>query len=114
LILLLFLNSTAYVFERLDLRNLDVPVIYLLKESPAVGTDVQVAARPAVLVQLDLSGAAYMHEVLALAGRENQFEWGPIRLAHDYRIVINWTHPLPRTATSDRCHFTHRFAVSEP
>jgi hypothetical protein len=87
-----FLNSTAYVFERLCLRNLDVTVIYVPKKPPAVRTDVQVAARPTVLVQLDLSGAAYVHELLALAGRERRFERGPIRLAHGYRIAIDRTH----------------------
>ena len=61
-------------------------------EPLAVRTDVEIAAREPVLVQLDLPGAAHVHEVLQLAGRKDQLKRSPVRLADGNRNLLGVCH----------------------
>jgi hypothetical protein len=55
----------SHSFGDLDIRSVGIAV-----EPLAVRTDVEIAAREPVLVQLDLSSAAHVHEIFKLASRK--------------------------------------------
>ncbi len=98
--------SAAHVFECRCSRDLDVLPVEVSIELVRIPLDVEISARELVLVQLDLSSAAHIHEVLQLAGRDGQLKRSPIGLAVEFlpesvlarteRLIAWWTPPQKR------------------
>jgi hypothetical protein len=60
------LVSVAYMVESHSFGDLDIRSVGIAVEPLAVRTDVEIAAREPVLVQLDFPGSAHVHEVLIM------------------------------------------------
>jgi hypothetical protein len=58
--------SVAYMVEGHSFGDLDIRSVGIAVKPLAVCTDVEIAAREPVLVQLDLPGAAHVHEVFIM------------------------------------------------
>jgi hypothetical protein len=69
------------VVESLCLRYFDIAFPGIRVESPAIGANAEVSARVAMLVQLDLTGAAHVHKVHAFIGRKDTLKGCPVRLS---------------------------------
>jgi hypothetical protein len=62
--------SVAYMVESQSFGDLDIRSVGIAVEPLAVRTDVEIAPREPVLVQLDLPSSAHVHEVFKLASRK--------------------------------------------
>src|SRR3984885_1867893 len=78
-VLLFAEGSAAHMFERRCSRGFDV-------------LSVEVAPRNPVLIELDLSGAAHVHEVLQFRWRNGTLKGSPVRLADGNRNLIGVCH----------------------
>jgi hypothetical protein len=58
--------SVAYMVESHSFGDLDIRSVGIAVEPLPVRTDVEIAAREPVLVQLDLPGSAHVHEVFVM------------------------------------------------
>jgi hypothetical protein len=58
--------SVAYMVESHSFGDLDIRSVGIAVEPLAVRTDVEIAAREPVLVQLDFPSSAHVHEVFVM------------------------------------------------
>src|ERR1700733_3240872 len=80
----------SHSFGDLEIRSVGIAV-----EPLAVRADIEIAAREPVLVQLDLPGAAHVHEVLNFTSWKDQLKRSPVRLADcGDRSVDGMSHGL--------------------
>src|ERR1700722_74168 len=68
------------MMESLRVRDLDVRSFRVAIEGLRVASDVEIAPRHVVFVELDFSGTPHVHEVRTLVDRENPLQRFPVRL----------------------------------
>jgi hypothetical protein len=91
--------SVAYMVESHRFGDLDIRSVGIAVEPLAVRTDIEIAAREPVLLQLDLPSSAHVHEVFKLAGWKDQLKRSPVRLTDCNRSFDGMLHGLNPQAT---------------